>query len=145
MQRLIYASRRVDDTDATGFSATFKEIGEVALRKNTALGVTGFLICTKSWFAQILEGEPAVVETLMACIEKDTRHFNLVVLSRDACSDTVFPNWGMGWQYQTIANRIVFLEHQLVRDEPPRLGQSEQVLAVARLLAEDPACGTRLV
>jgi hypothetical protein len=145
MQRLIYASRRVDDTDTTGFSATFKNIGDVSLRKNTERGITGFLICTRCWFAQILEGDPALIEPLLATIEKDPRHFNLLVLSRETCDDVVFPDWGMGWQYQTIANRIVFLEHQLVRDEPPRMGQAQQVLSVAKLLAADQGQCNRLV
>jgi hypothetical protein len=135
MQRLIYSSSRVDDTDATGFSTEFNDIGEVAVRKNVELGITGFLICTKTWYAQILEGDATAIEELLARIEKDPRHFDLTVLVRESCSEHVFPNWGMGWQHQTIANRIVFLEHQLVHDHAPRIGQAEQVLSVARSLA----------
>jgi blue light- and temperature-responsive anti-repressor len=138
MQRLIYSSSRVDDTDANGFSTEFNDIGEVAVRNNAGLGITGFLICTKTWFAQVLEGKEAAVEDLLAKIEKDPRHFNLTILSRESCSDLVFPNWGLGWQHQNIANRIVFLEHQLVHDQAPRLGQAEQVLSVARHLALEP-------
>jgi hypothetical protein len=139
MQRLIYSSSRVDDTDVNGFSTEFNDIGEVAERNNAALGLTGFLICTRTWYAQILEGEEASIDELMAKIEKDPRHFNLNILSRETCSEQVFPQWGLGWQHQNIANRIVFLEHQLVQDHAPRLGQALQVLKVAQGLALDPA------
>jgi hypothetical protein len=139
MQRLIYSSSRVDDTDANGFSTEFNDIGEVAARKNSELGITGYLICTRNWYAQVLEGEAPVLETLLAKIEKDPRHSNMTLLSRETCSDHIFPNWGLGWQHQNIANRIVFLENQLVQDQAPRLGQAEQVLKVALSLALDPS------
>jgi hypothetical protein len=135
MQRLIYSSSRVDDTDANGFSTEFNDIGEVAARKNFELGVTGFLICTRTWYAQVIEGEAPVLEALLAKIEKDPRHFNMTLLSRETCDAHIFPIWGLGWQHQNIANRIVFLEHQLVQDQPPRLSQATQVLNMARNLA----------
>jgi hypothetical protein len=138
MQRLVYSSSRVDDTDANGFSTEFNDIGEVAERNNVKLGITGFLICTKTWYAQVLEGEAAVLESMVAKIEKDPRHFNLTILSRETCEEPMFPAWGLGWQHQNIANRIVFLENQLVQDHAPRLAQAEQVLKVARSLALDP-------
>jgi Sensors of blue-light using FAD len=137
MHRLTYSSRRIDDTDASGFSPDFADIGAVASRNNEQLHVTGFLICTPHWFCQILEGEWQNLEKLMDAIEKDQRHFNVTLIESTPCSTRLFAHWAMGWRHQTINNRILFLEQELVQNNPPVLIQVPSVHRLALALAED--------
>lgn len=56
MHRILYTSSRSDDTNQLGQSPDFACIGEHAARNNAKLQITGFLICTPTWYAQVLEG-----------------------------------------------------------------------------------------
>jgi hypothetical protein len=145
MERLVYCSRRVDDTDAAGFSPSFKEIGEVAAKNNVALNVTGFLLCTPTWYAQVLEGERDTLATLLVRLERDSRHLGMEILSSTKCKEKSFPAWGMGWRHQNISNRIHFLRHELVHDEPPRASQVNSILEVCHILAKDTGSSGDLV
>ncbi len=136
MERLIYSSRRRDDTGGSGFSPQFAEIAQVAAELNARSGITGFLLCTPCWFAQILEGETAPLDQLLASLLRDDRHWDLRVLARGSMYQRLFPEWNMGWRHRTIANRIVFLEHDLAHDLPPGSGEVEAVLNVALRLAD---------
>jgi Sensors of blue-light using FAD len=71
MERVVYASGRHDDTDGSGYSPDFNAIGEGAARNNIARKITGFLLCTPTWFAQVLEGEPHDIAKLLGQLEQD--------------------------------------------------------------------------
>jgi hypothetical protein len=137
MHRFTYTSRRIDDTDASGYSPDFEQIGSVACRNNGRFQITGFLICTPNWYCQILEGEQQNLDTLMAVIARDQRHFNVTLLESTTCSTRLFAHWAMGWRHQTIKNRIRFLEQELVHDNPPVLIQVPSVHRLAQVLAQD--------
>jgi Sensors of blue-light using FAD len=137
MERVVYVSRRRNDTDSAGYSSVFDEIGEKAARNNAARGLTGFLLCTPTWFAQVLEGEASTIAALLDRLKQDVRHFDLRVLDQQACQTRQFPLWGMGWRHQTISNRIVFLTHGLVQEAPPHVSQAQAILRVCHDLAGD--------
>jgi len=56
-------------------------ITAVATSRNAILGVTGALISTDHFFAQILEGPEAAVDDVMASILRDARHRSVKVLA----------------------------------------------------------------
>src|SRR3954471_20435278 len=55
----------------------------VARRRNEQLSLTGALVYTRTHFAQVLEGDKAAIEEVMASIRVDPRHRNLCVVADD--------------------------------------------------------------
>lgn len=69
---------------------------ERARAANAALGITGLLVYGSGVFFQWLEGPPQPVLALMARIRLDSRHSQVVEVSRhEALPDRLFPAWGM--------------------------------------------------
>jgi Sensors of blue-light using FAD len=135
MHRILYTSSRRDDTDNLGQSPDFARIGGHAARNNAALNITGFLICTPTWYAQVLEGEKSRLLTLLEVISADPRHSNLTVLDTHPMTTPMFSNWSMAWRHQSISNRILFLERELVQVEQPTLMQASALYDLAKVLA----------
>jgi hypothetical protein len=71
-------------------------IVETANLRNAQLGITGALISTRSYFAQVLEGEQPVVEELMRSIDKDPRHMRLKII-RTVEEPRRFTGWSMAY------------------------------------------------
>jgi hypothetical protein len=137
MLRIVYTSRREDDTSGTGLSADFHDIATTAQENNKTLGVTGFLICTPHWYCQVLEGPKKKVNALFRKIGRDKRHFDVEVLEHTPIAHTRFPDWGMDWKHQSIDNRILFLEHELAtRDKPTLRDLPNLNLLVERLAGQ---------
>ncbi|MGV8995549.1 MAG: BLUF domain-containing protein [Parvibaculaceae bacterium] len=65
---------------------------------NKALGVTGMLLLMDQVFFQVLEGERAVVESLVERIEKNSLHNGLIRVIAIEREDRVFPDWSMGYE-----------------------------------------------
>ncbi|KQX23291.1 MULTISPECIES: BLUF domain-containing protein [unclassified Sphingomonas] len=70
---------------------------EVSRERNRALDVTGALIATYRFFAQILEGPDAALDELMASIARDWRHREVTVVRREALSARRFDGWSMAY------------------------------------------------
>jgi hypothetical protein len=134
--RLIYVSQRIDDTDVLGLSSEFKTICEQAERNNVRDDITGFLICTPQWYGQILEGSAIAIERVMEKIKRDPRHFNITVLHKAEITHRMFSRWGMQWQHRNIANRILFLEENLVQDSRPDVSKTKNLESLAQKLAD---------
>ncbi len=91
--RLVYRSR--SSIAADGRRTVLGEIFTTARRKNRDLGVTGALVVSGEAFAQVLEGEEAVVRDLYATIEQDARHDDLAVLEERVVPGRTFGRWAM--------------------------------------------------
>lgn len=111
MKRLLYISEsRLDQSDA---SAAIKQIVADAQIRNAELALTGALLFTGTYFAQILEGPRESVEQIMAAIRNDTRHENIVVVDHSAIEKRRFPDWKMAYQgpSQFVSRHVVRLLH----------------------------------
>jgi len=69
----------------------------VARHRNEQLSLTGALIYTRTHFAQVLEGDKAAIEEVMASIRADPRHRNLQVVADDPLEARYFPDWTMAY------------------------------------------------
>ncbi|CAN7330011.1 diguanylate cyclase domain-containing protein [Rhizobacter sp. LjRoot28] len=108
LQRLFYVSRSRIDPQAQEQQRTL----ELAKQRNAALGVTGVLIFSGDHFAQVLEGSPEAIETLMKSIRADSRHEVLREWPHQPANDhRWFPDWSMAYAYDerltTMANRLI--------------------------------------
>lgn len=88
---LLYVSQRLA-TDAD-----VQDIVTAAHARNAALNVTGALIASRNFFAQILEGQWAGVDELMISISRDPRHTKVDVLLYEAVEARRFPDWALAY------------------------------------------------
>ncbi len=93
MYQLSYSSHsRIPRPDRPGeLAAIFRH----ARSTNKAAEITGALLITDHYFAQVLEGPEHAVEDLYRRISADTRHENLTVLETSTVARRVFPGWSM--------------------------------------------------
>jgi hypothetical protein len=74
-----------------------ENIVEVANARNRNDAITGLLVFTGGRFAQILEGPPEILTTLMDDIQKDVRHRDVTVVRRQEIRARSFSEWAMGY------------------------------------------------
>jgi Sensors of blue-light using FAD len=67
--------------------------------RNSETGVTGMLVYQDGTFLQVLEGKEEAVEEIFSRIERDTRHGDIRVLSRNVSRPKrpMFGEWSMGF------------------------------------------------
>jgi hypothetical protein len=95
LMRLTYFSRHDLACDADGFHPAFAAIEAEAVARNAALGVTGFLVCARTWFAQVIEGPLDSIDRLYGMISADLRHRDLQLVEHVAAPRRLFPDWHM--------------------------------------------------
>jgi hypothetical protein len=74
-----------------------QEMLDQCRRDNARLGVTGVLFYSHGNIAQLLEGEPAVLEPLYEKISQDGRHSNVAQLTNKPITVRSFPDWSMAF------------------------------------------------
>lgn len=119
LMRLTYSSSHDLACDADGFHPVFSQIQQVAVPRNSELGVTGFLICARHWFAQVIEGPASAIEQLYAAIAADPRHHSLQVVEHVPAGRRLFPDWHMGIGHSTPAAGMVFATLEFSEDDAP--------------------------
>lgn len=89
---IVYCSRASAEVD----DAAVDRIIAAARRHNPALGITGMLVFGSGVFFQWLEGPRASLSQLMATLQADPRHRDMVVLSEvEEPRERLFPDWDM--------------------------------------------------
>jgi hypothetical protein len=94
--QLIYCSRRRPTGEQSATSEVWN-ILQVARRVNPDNEVTGALLATSRFFAQVLEGPPEAVELRFERIRADARHYDVTVLERANVTERTYPSWSMGF------------------------------------------------
>jgi len=79
-----------------------------ARRSNARSGITGALVYVDGCFLQVLEGQAAAVQALMARIAADLRHETLTVLQAGEIAAPAFPDWQMACVSATAAQVAVW-------------------------------------
>lgn len=129
MNHIVYMSRAVrplSDQD-------LKELLDQCRRDNARHEVTGVLFYSHGNIAQLLEGDPAIIEPLFEKISRDGRHSHVVQLANKPIAERSFAEWSMAFHpleragFQALEG--FFLPHQL----PP----TPSSLAIADALIVD--------
>jgi len=94
---LAYLSRSNADRDGSDLEAVIQDILAAAHKTNSRLGVTGALLVSHGYFAQVLEGTQASVETVFQSIQCDARHRDAKVLYFKPLEKRDFANWSMAF------------------------------------------------
>ncbi|BDW80947.1 hypothetical protein MACH24_03850 [Erythrobacter sp. Dej080120_24] len=84
-------------------------------RNNPARGVTGLLLYNGRNFLQLLEGDKAELDSLMARISTDPRHSGVSILHSGEVAERTCPKWAMKRVIiaESVANRRQLLEQDL--------------------------------
>ena len=77
------------------FASQLNAIFDSCTRNNTALGVTGVLLHEGGYFVQLLEGEKASLDAVMARISADDRHTDITMFVDEPIGERQFPDWAM--------------------------------------------------
>jgi hypothetical protein len=78
--------------------ATLEDILSVSVRNNAPVGITGMLLYAGGTYMQILEGEEEAVNATHLRIERDSRHFGIIVLEHAPIAERSFSQWTMGFR-----------------------------------------------
>jgi hypothetical protein len=88
----VYCSRAAEGVD----DAEVDRIIAWSQRRNTAHDITGVLVFGSGIFFQWIEGPPAHVDSLIARLHGDPRHYDIVTLDRTVeRRERLYPNWDM--------------------------------------------------
>lgn len=66
-----------------------------ARSSNKKARITGALLTSGDWFAQVLEGDETAIRALFAKIEQDQRHDHVTILDSRTVGQRVFSRWAM--------------------------------------------------
>lgn len=92
LYQLVYCSRATPGVD----DAAVHGIIRSARRHNPAQGITGLLVFGSGIFFQWLEGPRDNISALMARLQADSRHADIVTLgSSEEVRERLFPDWDM--------------------------------------------------
>lgn len=95
LQSVLYVSSSTLRPDVADDAV--REIVAVSRANNPVQGLTGALMFTGEYFAQVLEGPAPAVDRLMERIARDTRHGAITVIARQAISARRFSQWSMAY------------------------------------------------
>lgn len=95
MKRMIYCSQAAIDFSPDELVALL----ELARLKNTETGLTGMLLYCSQSFLQMLEGDPAALESTYGRIMADSRHAKMRLLMNVDIDTRLFPDWTMGFEH----------------------------------------------
>ncbi|WP_373490430.1 BLUF domain-containing protein [Parasphingorhabdus sp.] len=120
LERLLYISEsRLGEAEVN--SSVAQIVADAQIR-NAALELTGALLFTGTYFAQILEGPTESIEQLMSSIKDDPRHANIIIVDRSPIEMRRFPDWKMAYHgpSEFVSRHVVRLLHSPPRSEQRR-------------------------
>jgi hypothetical protein len=92
LDTFVYCSRAAEGVG----DVEVDRIIEWSQRSNVERHITGVLVFGSGVFFQWIEGPPAEVEKLIACLHGDPRHYDIVALDRSVeRRERLYPNWEM--------------------------------------------------
>lgn len=115
LSSVLYISRStIAPADAHG---VVNQIVTTAMARNPGAGLTGALLFTGTYFAQVLEGQDDAIDALLARLRLDPRHDRLQIVDRNVVDQRQFAQWSMAYfgPSQFVARHVT----RLVNDPSP--------------------------
>jgi hypothetical protein len=109
--RLVYFSRNRLDASRGALADQVSEILSASVANNRRTDISGGLIFSGEWFAQVLEGDRVAVVETFARIQHDARHGDVSTIECRLADTRRFGSWWMaaaGWSMQ---NASVFRQY----------------------------------
>ncbi len=116
-------------------SAAVQSILQISRRNNARVDVTGCLLFSGHCFAQVLEGDEAVVRALVERVAADPRHLDVRFLHETRREEREYADWSMGYLHDlTLEDDLETL--LLIPDSSPVV-----VAEVMERMRPDPVMG----
>ena len=96
LRQVFYLSR----VDSALTDPEVSQILSISQRNNRRKDITGCLLYSGRHFAQVLEGNPDLLNDTLARIAKDGRHCDVKIVMDRMVVSRAFPNWSMGILYK---------------------------------------------
>ena len=93
--RILYCSRNRTETLKANRTEDLDKIFLTARSNNRRREVTGALLYSSGYFAQVLEGPQTEIEQVFEKIQRDPRHSDVTVLECAGIANRDFPEWSM--------------------------------------------------
>ena len=104
--RLVYFSRNKLDTSRGALADRVTEVLSASVANNRQADISGGLVFSSEWFAQVLEGDRVAVVETFARIQRDARHGDVGTIECRLADTRRFGFWWMaaaGWSPQYAA------------------------------------------
>lgn len=125
LHTFVYCSRAAESIG----DAEVARIIDSAQRRNLARGITGVLVFGNGVFFQWIEGPPSQMQTLIASLLRDPRHYDVVTLDESVEKrERLYPDWDME---QVAADGI----RAVLQDALDSADDVNNVAALTRILA----------
>lgn len=112
------------------YAREFDSIVATAMRNNDRLELSGAIVSTGGWFAQLIEGPESAIDFMIARIAADPRHRDMRIVCRSIRADRRLPTWRVAYAGQS---RFVETAIQSVAEAIDNT--EEQQAGIARLMA----------
>ena len=137
--RILYCSRNlVSETGGQQLDA-INHILQTARSNNSRKEVTGALLYSSGYFAQVLEGPKASIEQVFESIQRDQRHKDVTVLECSGIHLRDFAEWSMA-RVQPVTDTqeaIASIALQTALEDPEAAGQGVLELLRSLVIQED--------
>jgi hypothetical protein len=120
LSRLVYFSRNLLDTSQGELADRVSGILAVSVANNRRVDISGGLIFSREWFAQVLEGDRTAVTETFARIQRDMRHGEPAIIEIKPIEARRFGFWWMaaaGVNADT-SELLALLRYRTVRSPP---------------------------
>ncbi|MFK7826116.1 MAG: BLUF domain-containing protein [Oligoflexales bacterium] len=107
------------------------DIVEKSKANNLRDNITGILVFSSGYFLQCLEGDKSAINTTFINITKDSRHFNLNLISYEQVFGRTFPYWTMAFIAQKDIDKGAYFRHGITEFNPYKM-DSKAVLPFLR-------------
>ena len=97
LYRVLYCSRNQLDCRPEELVDVVAGILQRSRANNSRDGITGGLLFSEGYFAQVLEGDLEAVEAAFERIQCDHRHSDVIVLQAGSITHRDFPDWSMAF------------------------------------------------
>lgn len=95
LHKIVYCSRNLIQGEQPFRGTEVAQILKASRKNNQQLNVTGALLYSSTFFAQVLEGPRQSIEKIFERIQRDDRHGEVTVLESSASDQRDFPDWSM--------------------------------------------------
>src|SRR3954462_1814785 len=96
LARLVYFSRNRLGAPRATLAERVREILAAAISDNRRADISGGLVFSDAWFAQVLEGDRAAIVETFARIQRDPRHGEVTTIECRLADTRRFGLWWMG-------------------------------------------------
>lgn len=107
LKRWIYVSNSALPAELR--TAEMAILTEAAATRNAVLSISGVLVNTGPYFAQVVEGSPRAIDVLMASIRRDPRHFDIKDIDQRSIPRRQFKGWMTAYDGDAIYFRNIVL------------------------------------